>query len=274
MKNQWCEIFEQSAKLTESGNWSAAVWRAHELAKAASCFLTHTDLIPIKEIQKINIHHTMPSLHAKFYRTKQCTPNSIPVISSRGTNGQICIQSMHDEYLIDKKQHNSYLQYEIEDTLQKSGYLLITWGQCSSTTRLTAVAGNKKYVGIYWLPVTGLNPKEAKATAIFLNSTPGRLQLMSNASRALRRPIYHTGVIKKIRIPDITDTRICNILSDCWERTKNIKVPQFKDGECEVRALWDASVSDAMQWDVQELTRLRLLLHKEPHVCGLSYNEQ
>ena len=50
-------------------------------------------------------------------------------------------------------------------------------------------------------------------------------------------------------------------------------VPQFRDGECEVRRLWDEAVAEAMGWDADELTRLRLLLHQEPHVRGLGYGQ-
>ena len=69
------------------------------------------------------------------------------------------------------------------------------------------------------------------------------------------------------------DERIRGILADCWERTKDMVVPQFRDGECEVRRLWDEAVAEAMGWDVAELTRLRLLLHQEPHVRGLGYGQ-
>ncbi len=61
--------------------------------------------------------------------------------------------------------------------------------------------------------------------------------------------------------------------TNCWEQTKDMEVPQFRDGECEVRALWDNAVAEAMGWDPEELTRLRQLLHKEPHVRGLGYNQ-
>ena len=63
------------------------------------------------------------------------------------------------------------------------------------------------------------------------------------------------------------------ILVDCWERTKDMVVPQFRDGECEVRRLWDEAVAQAMGWDPDELARLRNLLHQEPHVRGLGYNQ-
>ena len=50
-------------------------------------------------------------------------------------------------------------------------------------------------------------------------------------------------------------------------------VPQFRDGECEVRRLWDEAVAETMDWDAGELARLRHLLNQEPHVRGLGYNQ-
>ena len=50
-------------------------------------------------------------------------------------------------------------------------------------------------------------------------------------------------------------------------------MPQFRDGECEVRRLWDEAVAEATGWDPEELARLRELLSKEPHVRGLGYNQ-
>ena len=76
-----------------------------------------------------------------------------------------------------------------------------------------------------------------------------------------------------IRIPNINDHRVRRILADCWEHTRDMEVPQFRDGECKVRQLWDKAVAEAMGWDSQEMARLRHLLHQEPHVRGLGYNQ-
>ena len=157
--------------------------------------------------------------------------------------------------------------------LEKTSHLQITQGQRNNTSCLTATASDHKYVGIGYLPVTGLTAEESKATAVFINSTPGRLQLMCNAGRTLEFPLYNPAASGNIRIPDVHDTRIRQILSDCWERTKEMKVPQFRDGECEVRRLWDEAVAEAMGWDATELSRLRHLLHQEPHVSGLGYGQ-
>ena len=123
------------------------------------------------------------------------------------------------------------------------------------------------------MPVTGLSESEAKAVAVFVNSTAGRLQLMRKPGRTLEFPEYSASETANIRIPNIKDARIQNILAACWERTRDTPVPQFRDGEAPVRRLWDEAVAEAMGWDADELGRLRRLLHREPHVRGLGYNQ-
>ena len=162
---------------------------------------------------------------------------------------------------------------EAERILAKAGYLLVTAGQDASASRLTAVAGAERHVGNGWIPVGGTSPEQAKAAAIFVNSTPGRLQLMRTAGRKLDFPRYSVAEVEKLRIPDIDNDRIRGILADCWERTRDMTVPPFREGECEVRRLWDEAVAEAMGWDADELARLRLLLHREPHVRGLGRNQ-
>ena len=150
---------------------------------------------------------------------------------------------------------------------------LITAGQDNSTARLTATASETKYLGQTWFPVVGLSPDEAKATAVFANSTPGRLQIMRGPGKKLTFPSYSPRATNNLRVPDIKDERIRQTLADCWERTKDMAVPQFREGECEVRHLWDEAVAEAMGWDYKELAHLRHLLHSEPHVRGLGYGQ-
>ena len=114
---------------------------------------------------------------------------------------------------------------------------------------------------------------ESKAIAVFLNSTIGRIRTISNAGRTLEFPMYRPATYANVRIPNIKDARIRDILADCWEHTKEMQVPQFRDGECEVRRLWDEAVAEAMGWGADELASLRNLLHSEPHVRGLGYNQ-
>ena len=271
----WGEVSYWDVKHIERGDWTPAIWRSPELAKAANLFSHQEDLHHLQSMSKVFVHETGRTLCGPFQSTEQNTPGGFPVIKSKGADGQKFIIAQPDEYCIPKGYDNERSKAELQSQkiLQKSGHLLITAGQDNSTARLTAVASEKQYVGNGWAPVTGLSPREAKAVAVFINSTPGRFQLMRNPGRKIEFPQYSVKVIRNIRIPDIKDERILGILAECWEHTKNMDVPQFRDGECDVRCLWDEAVAKAMNWDADELTRLRHLLHKEPHVRGLGYEQ-
>ena len=109
--------------------------------------------------------------------------------------------------------------------------------------------------------------------AVFINSTPGRLQLMRNPGMTLAFPTYSRTEAGNLRIPDLKDSRTRETLAACWEQTRNMVVPQFRDGDCEGRRLWDNAVCDALGWDKEQIAHLRSLLAREPHVRGLGYNQ-
>ena len=275
--NGWGEVSLWPAENIESGDWTPAIWRSSTLADAAMQYASHPDLWRMGDMSGLSVWKTGAT--TAFESTDPGTPGAFPLVKSKGADGQVRIQSSPDDYWIpkkrdeDKRRLNGGTYPESDKILQKAGHLLITFGQRNNTGRLTAVASDEKYVGGGYLPVTGLSRAEAKAVSVFINSTPGRLQLMRNSGRTLEFPIYNPAGVEGIRIPDIKDDRIRGTLADSWERTKDILVPQFRDGECDVRRLWDEAVAEAMGWDAEELARLRGLLHMEPHVRGLGYNQ-
>ena len=260
------------------GDWTPAIWRSPKLAEAAAKFSSFDDLEIMREMPEIRIR-AIKEPRSNFESTEAASPGSFPILKSKGTDGQMLIRSTPDDHWIPSNRSNQIRKtnvggYAVTDRiLNKAGCLLVTFGQDSSTGRLTAVAADEAYVGTGWMPVSGMTSKEAKAIAVFINSTAGRVQVMSNASRKITFPQYNPASIGNIRIPDFKDDYIRSTLADCWERTKDMEVPQFRDGECEVRRLWDEAVAEAMGWDADELARLRHLLHREPHVSGLGYNQ-
>ena len=280
MPNGWGEVSHWPAERISAGDWTPAIWRSPTLAQSATYFANHPDMQSIQGELGQSPQATGQVLRGSFEPAELGTPGSFPILKSKsGTDGQKTIQSRPDDHWIPKKRDeeirhaNGGTYPEADRILEKAGHLLITAGQRNTTARLVAVAGDGKYVGNGWMPVTGLLPEEAKAAAVFLNSTAGRLQMMRNPGRTIEFPTYSAAEAANIRIPDIKDDDIRQTLADCWERTKDMIVPQFRDGECEVRRLWDEAVAEAMGWDSAELKRLRLLLHKEPHVRGLGYGQ-
>ena len=275
--NGWGRVSEWPRERIEAGDWTAAIWRSPELADAAYRLSVNTQLTLLS--QNLTTRTTLQELYGSFTRSTKDTPGSIAVLASKSSEGQRTIHSTPDEYWIPKdadedvRVANGGTYPRADKLMQKSSYLLVTHGQRISTARVTATADSVEYVGTGWMPILGVGELEAKALAVFLNSTPGRLQIMGNPGTTLSFPFYNPTDIGTVRIPDVSDDRIRRILADCWELTKDMLVPQFRDGECEVRRLWDDAVAEAMGWDPDELTRLRLLLHQEPHVRGLGYNQ-
>ena len=269
IENGWGEVSHWPAELMETGDWTPAIWRSPELAQSATKFANHPDLCAIGDIPNYIVRSSSQRLYENFERSKIDNSGSIPVLESKGADGQKTLESKPDGYWIPKngreRQAAHYLKW--------ASHLLVTAGQDPSTARLIASASDKIYLGSGWSPVVGISADEAKPLSVFINSTAGRLQLMRNPAKKLTFPSYKPKTIEGLKVPDIKDERIRGILSECWEHTKEMVVPQFRDGECEVRRLWDEAVAEAMDWDAEELGRLRLLLHQEPHVRGLGYGQ-
>ena len=278
ISNGWGEVFEWPAARMEAGDWTPAIWRCPELAEAAARFSNDENLRTLEQVG-MSAQATGRVLRGSFERSTADVPGSFPILKSKGANSQTTIRSQPDEHWIPKKRDKGVHETEdgvypeVQSILQKAGHLFITAGQDNSTGRLTANASDEKFVGNGWMPVTGLSSQEAKAVAVYVNSTAGRLQLMRNPGKKLTFPTYSVSEAENLRIPDVKDDRVRQVLADCWERTKDMKVPQFRDGECEVRSLWDEAVAEAIGWDADELARIRNLLHQEPHVRGLGYNQ-
>ena len=201
-----------------------------------------------------------------YRRLEQPSHDSFPMLKSKGADGQRRIEATPDE-------HWEWARDGSPPILDKAGHLLLTFGQRTSTGRVTAIASEQRYVGYSWMPVQGSTPDLAKAVSVFLNSTVGRLLLLRNPGKALDFPTYNPAVYGRLPIPDLRDQHVLNTLGDCWEATRDMIVPQYRDGECEVRRLWDAAVCEALGWDEAEIAALRKLLHQEPHVRGLGYGQ-
>ena len=264
----WGEVSYWPEERIRAGDWTPAIWRSPELAEAAWTYKSAEGLIALHQ-QGMFPKKTGASIPAKALEqgtSKIGKGTKVQVLASKGTEGQQTIEARPDR-LWDTSKGGPKRHEENE------GHLLVTFGQRSGTGRLTAVASNEKYIGVGWMPVPGVPTEESKAVSVFMNSTAGRIQLMANVGKMISFPIYNPSAYSDVKVPNVKDTHIREILADCWERTRDMEVPQFRGGECEVRRLWDEAVAEAMGWDAAELSRLRHLLHQEPHVRGLGYGQ-
>ena len=272
----WGEVSEWPAERIEAGDWSAAAFRSPDLAEAAMR-IANDDMLLAFIDQEVVPSAVLQGGAQMSVLTKadSDTPGSFPVLYSKGAEAQTRISAVPDTYLVSTKQDKpdglfgGRKSHHSEKLLQNAGHLLVSDGQRTNTARLTAVASDVKYVGVGWMPVPTVAFRQAKAVAVFLNSTAGRLQLMQNPGKTLDFPKYRPGTYEDIRIPDLADENMMSALAMCWDQTRDMDVPQFREGECEVRRHWDEAVAKALGWDPDWLAKMRMLLHDEPHVRGL-----
>ena len=276
----WGEVSEWPAQRIEAGDWSAAAFRSPELAEAAMRIANSGRLLPVGKQGAIPSAVLQGGAQMSVLaKADPGAPGNFPVLYSKGAEAQTRIEAVPDTWFVSTKQTATNGLFDdrkgshVENLLQSAGHLLVTSGQRTNTARLTAVANEVKYIGVGWMPVPGVTFEQAKAAAVFLNSTAGRVQLMQNPGKSLDFPVYRPGSYDEIGIPDLEDEKVVSLLAKCWDRTRDLDVPQFRDGECAVRRLWDEAVAAALAWDPAWLSGLRQLLHDEPHVRGLGRNQ-
>lgn len=261
----WGEVSTWPIERIHRGDWTAAIWRSSKIAEAAARLVENEALQPLGQ-SGASCHLTRPALAVHHRLAAAGVSGAFPILKSKGAEGQYRIEAVPDEHWVHQKAGTS-------PVLQKAGHLLVTAGQDTATARLTAVASDDQHIGYGWMPITGIDVHQAEAAAVFLNSTPGRMLLMRNPGRKLSFPTYTPAIINSLPVPDLTVSHICSTLAECWATTRSMTVPQFRDGECEIRQLWDAAVCTALGWNEGEIAELRLLLHEEPHVKGLGYSQ-
>ena len=205
----WGEVSHWPAERMEAGDWTPALWRSPELAKEAWRYANHGNLNTIEGTYDTSLYHTSRRLSDWCKQVEPGAPDNFPVIDSKGTYGQQSIKSQPDAFYARKddseavRSENNAVERGVERIVRNAGYLLVTAGQAPSTARVTAIASDEKYVGRGFLPITGPTVQEAKAIAVFINSTPGRLQLLRNAGRKLAFPVYSPQTIENLRIPNV-----------------------------------------------------------------------
>ena len=284
LSDGWGEVSEWPVERIEAGDWTAGVFRAPELAEGAFDLATHKSLRRMEDQNMVPSAVLLGGGRGYEPQVDANAPGVFPLLCSKSAEAQLAIRGMPDQTWAPKRSVPRRQWVDVPGAdgpqhpktaglMNHASHLLVTAGQDTGTGRLTAVAQEERYPGLGWLPVPGVTLEKAKAAAVFLNSTAGRLQLLRNPGRKLAFPQYNPAGLKAIRLPDLSDRDMVDGLARCWEATAETEVPQYRDGECDIRRIWDDAVADALGLDKDWLSGLRHLLHREPHVRGLGYNQ-
>ena len=228
----WGEVSEWPVDRIEAGDWTAGVFRAPALADAAFSFSTDETLVRMED-QNL-VPSAVLSGGAQMREFPQADANArgvFPVLESKSADAQLSIRGVADNHRAPRRSVPKREWIEVPGTdgpqhpdtarriVTQASHLLVTAGQDTGTGRLTAVAQEERHVGVGWLPVPGITLVKAKAAAVFLNSTAGRLQLLRNPGRKLAFPQYRPAGLQTIRLPDFSDRALVQRLARCWDAT-------------------------------------------------------
>ena len=241
------------------------MWRSPVLADMAARFAADDAL---KQLASIGLsgHSTGRQLSNGYACSTVDTTGAFPILDSKSVDVQQSIEGKPDQYW-------AWQGDGPPPILSKSGHLFVTLGQYMSSARLTALSPAEAFVGRGWMPVTGATPQQAKALAVFINSTVGRALLMRMAGQFLHFPSFKVAAVNRLSVPDITDDEISSPLAECWEATRSETVPPNRDGYTDVRRRWDAAVCNTLGWDSDEVTQMGEMLAREPRVRGVAHGQ-
>ena len=136
------------------------------------------------------------------------------------------------------------------------------------SARVTAVVDESVVggIGTTWKPVQGMNESTAKAWAVYLNSTLGRIEIMRHRGKDLQYAVWRSRGLQRMQGPDPTESSQISVLAACYEATKRTRVDRYDAGQVPVRVAWDDAVAKAVGIDRERLREFARMLNEEPVV--------
>ena len=265
----------------ERGNWSVCGWRNLELADIAKGIEVNPRLVRMGDIDGVApvavAHNTWKNLQFDVVEPQH---GDVGVLNSKGRDGQTAIKGNPDIYIQLRatqgeveEDRNSRSLAVIEERDSYRGFLLITVGQRTDSARVCAVATTEKQFGTGWMPVKGVDQETAKAWAVWINSTPGRICLMRHRGNTLDYPDYEPRGVKDMPVPRPENEGTIRNLAAVWEETQDEIVPSYREGRTPIRELWDAAAARALGIDRAEIGRWADILNSEPYVSRERFEE-
>ena len=271
--DKWGQVTFCPPQRMRAGDWSAAVWYDPALSDAS------WELEDLAESGKFG----RLGQFGRIYTTKQTVGQSkweildnsqgaeISVArSSSGINGFKCIEGQADGWARRSTRFRNNIR-ELENLKNKSGHLMVTNTQDSSSGRITAFASKEALVGYTWTSIQSVDYEEAKALAVWMNSTLGQIAMRRVLSRKLTWPMWQPGALMNVVVPNFRTQegkRSLDILVQSYYELKSREIEQYRDGYTAVRQEIDKTVSKATNLSLGKLVDWGEKLAKEPTIRG------
>lgn len=262
-----------------AGDWSRGIWYSDKIAEfgwemKSGRAKTKIALVGLASEGR-KIHATGRQLRGRCRQTAETEEGSLgafEIFKSKSEYAQRRIEGVPDEIWIAKKGDPILTERHFE---RMGGHLLVSAGQRMESGRLSALYSKQQRVGNGWMPVSGSEREYAKALAVWLNSTPGRIAIMGGRGRTLGFPNYSAKHAAGLPVPTKSAVTAVEGLADTYERTKHEQIGQFRDGSGKARIAWDDAVVEhvlGVAWK-DRIRTLREDLDMDPYVRGTDLPE-
>jgi len=265
--SRWGRRMSWPAKFVQAGDWTPTQWFDGKLADAVRDIEGSEHLEPLADRHRIG--PAGQRIRDAYRKCDEDTNAAIRVFWSvssklRGTLRGVPEMWCHPKPSKEKMAANYWAQ---------RSQLLVAQRLNIVSGCLSALWTPEPSIGSGWVPVSVDDEHQAKALAVWWNSTPVRLMLLNRRTKTLTYLSWSLEQLSSIRIPKLSNLA-WDALADAYECLCDTALLQMgKAQECRVRLAIDKAAAKALGVDEEQIAEWRERLAVEPTVTGIGRQE-
>ena len=239
----WGRRTSWPAQLVQAGDWSPTQWFDGNLAEAVRDIEGSQHLEPLADRHRVGpagqrirdayrkCHEGTNAAIRVFWSVSsklRCTMRGEPELWCRPKPGK---EKMAANYWAQRSQ------------------LLVAQRLDTVSGRLSALWTPEPSVGSGWVPVAVDDERQAKALAVWWNTTPVRLMLLNRRTKKLNYPSWSLEQLRSIPIPKLGNLAWDALVDSYEDLCETVLLPMGKAQECRVRQAIDKAAAYALGVD-------------------------
>ncbi len=259
--NEWARVVQWPAGRIEAGDWSAVQWYDAGLAEAVREIEGSGWLEPVHS--RYEIGPSGQAIRGAYQECQKDAPGGHRLFWSISTQLRRKMSGFPESWRRPKYGKEALAARY----WQQRSSMLVSNRYDTTSGRLTALWTSEPSVGSGWSPVS-IDGPQAKALAVWWNSTPARLMLLNQRSRKLTYPNWSLAQLRQIRIPT-PHNPAWNALATAWEDVRQMELLPLRDaGNCPARRVIDEAAARALDLPEERLADWRQRLTAEPTISN------
>ena len=261
----WGRTTSWPAQLVQAGDWSPTQWFDGSLAEAVRDIEDSQHLEPLADRHRVG--PAGRRIRDAYRKCDEGTDAAVRVFWSVSSKLRCTMRGEPEMWCRPKPGKE---RMAANYWAQRS-QLLVAQRLDTVSGRLSALWASEASVGSGWVPVPVDDECQAKALAVWWNTTPVRLMLLNRRTKKLTYPSWSLEQLSSIRIPKPGNLG-WNVLADAYaDFSETELLPMGKAQECGVRQAIDKAAAQALGVDEEQVAEWRGRLAVEPTVAGIGH---